>query len=74
MAAKSELLTDHEAAALLRCSRFALVRFRQERRGPAFVRVGKLIRYRQSDLLDYLAERTVRPEASQRVGESATAQ
>jgi excisionase family DNA binding protein len=49
-----ELLTDHEAAQLLKCSRAALVRFRQERRGPPFVKVGKLVRYSQSDLKTWL--------------------
>jgi hypothetical protein len=42
--------------AVWRCRRF----------GPAFVKVGHLIRYRKSDALRFLEQRTVRPEVAAR--------
>jgi predicted DNA-binding transcriptional regulator AlpA len=62
------LLTDHQAAELLQCSRAALVRFRYERRGPPWLKVGKLVRYRRTDLLSWLEERLVAPDRSGEAG------
>jgi excisionase family DNA binding protein len=59
MAITSEFLTDQEAARLLRCSRAALVKFRAERRGPPFVRVGRLIRYDKVELFQWVTAQRV---------------
>jgi hypothetical protein len=59
----NEYLTGREAAAFLRCTPAGLARYRHERRGPAFVRVGKkLIRYRVSDLEEWLESHRVQPQ------------
>ncbi|WP_301485118.1 AlpA family transcriptional regulator [Intrasporangium sp.] len=44
------LLSGHEAAAWLGMSEYTLRRWRCQGRGPACVRVGRLVRYRVSDL------------------------
>ena len=63
----NDYLTPKEAADALRCSVAALVRFRQERRGPAFVRVGRLVRYKHADLTAWLeASRVVPGHANKR--------
>ncbi len=62
-----ELLNDHEAAQLLKCSRAALVRFRHERRGPPFLKVGKLVRYSLSDLKQWLDSARVAADVREEV-------
>jgi excisionase family DNA binding protein len=44
------LLTESEIAARLHVSLAAVRRWRLERRGPPFVKVGVLVRYRPEDL------------------------
>ncbi|GLS17283.1 hypothetical protein GCM10007874_02980 [Labrys miyagiensis] len=60
---KPQLLSEKEAAALLRVSGSTLRRWRSQGIGPAYIRVGgKLggaIRYRESDLLSWLSSNTV---------------
>jgi len=63
---QSRLLDTEAAATLLGCSPAALVKFRSERRGPAYIRVGRLIRYRKLDLVRWLKSRRVSPEARAR--------
>ena len=63
---KGGLLDTAGASALLGCSPAALVRFRVERRGPPYVRVGRLIRYRRRDLLRWINSQRVSPEQSSR--------
>ena len=48
-------LTLQQAARFLGCSTSALRLWRRERRGPRCYRLGRLIRYRQADLLAYIA-------------------
>ena len=55
-----ELLTEGEVAAVLQCTKSALRRWRREGRGPRYVRVGRLIRYRQPDLELFIEENAVR--------------
>ena len=52
------LLTTEQAAWLLRVSRKTLERMRVEGRGPKFVKIGRCIRYRQSDLLIWITTNT----------------
>ena len=57
-----EYLSPREAAAYLRCTTAALARYRQERRGPPFLRISKrMVRYSQRDLVEWLEQRRVSP-------------
>ena len=49
------LLTEDEVAKQLNVSVASMRRWRLERRGPHFVKVGSLVRYRQEDLEAWLA-------------------
>ncbi len=53
-----QLMTEEETATALRCTKAALRRWRRERRGPRFVKLGRLIRYCQSDLEDFVDKST----------------
>ncbi len=52
------LFTEAEAALYLRVSLSSMRRERKEGHGPAYMRDGQLIRYRQSQLDRYVASRT----------------
>ena len=52
------LLTVEETAGFLRCSISALNKWRVSGNGPRFVRVGARVRYRTSDLLNFIENRT----------------
>ena len=60
------LLDTEAASALLGCSPAALIKFRTERRGPPFVRVGRLVRYRRLDLVRWVRSKRVSPEQALR--------
>jgi len=51
----SRLMNEREAALLLNCSVAFLRRCRLFRTGPAFAKVGRLVRYRMEDLQAYVA-------------------
>ena len=60
----SRLLTTDEAAALVGAKPQTLSIWRcTARHDLPFVRVGRLVRYREKDVLDWLERHTVRPEA-----------
>jgi predicted DNA-binding transcriptional regulator AlpA len=46
----SELLNETEVAKKLRVSLACLRRWRLEKRGPVFLKIGPLVRYQQEDL------------------------
>jgi excisionase family DNA binding protein len=48
------LLTPLQAAEVLQLSPWTLAQWRHQGRGPAFVRLGRLVRYRQEDLTQYV--------------------
>ena len=52
---QAPLLTTEEAAQYLTVSRRTLERWRTEGGGPAYVKLGGCIRYRVSDLDEYIA-------------------
>jgi phage terminase Nu1 subunit (DNA packaging protein) len=58
------LLTEVAAAKLLKLSVRTLQAWRCRSMGPAFVRVGRAIRYRYSDLIAWLRSNTVNPGTS----------
>lgn len=53
----SAYLMQHEAAALLRLSERTLERFRVTGFGPPFIKAGRRVLYRPSDLDDWIATR-----------------
>jgi hypothetical protein len=53
-----QLLSEDETSKILKCTKAALRRWRRERRGPRFIRLGRLIRYSQSDLEDFVNRST----------------
>jgi hypothetical protein len=57
----NELLSPNDAARILGVTEAALSRFRYEHRGPVFVRIGKLVRYREADLTVWLEACSVQP-------------
>ena len=56
---KPPLLDPEQAATFLQLSSRTLAKWRSIGRGPAYVKVGRLPRYRQSDLDNYLSRHTV---------------
>lgn len=58
-AIRPALRTTEEAAAYLDIKPHTLAVWRWKSTGPAFIRVGRRIRYRQADLDTWLAQRTV---------------
>lgn len=58
-----ENLTTNEAAAFLRTSPRTLIRWRNARRGPRWVKPGGKILYRRSDLEKWLDDQSVEPVA-----------
>lgn len=60
------LLNDTQAAEYLSIARNTLVAWRCTRRfdGPAFVRIGRAVRYRQQDLDTFLTRCTVSGDAA----------
>jgi predicted DNA-binding transcriptional regulator AlpA len=55
----SPLLTQREAASILRLSERTLERFRFTGAGPKFVRLGASVRYRVADLEAWVTARVV---------------
>jgi excisionase family DNA binding protein len=53
------LLTQREAATLLRLSERTLERFRVQGTGPVYVKAGRLVRYREADLEAWIAARVI---------------
>jgi len=57
------LLTPAQAAKMLGLPEGTLAQWRSQRRGPAFVKLeGRLVRYRPTDLEEYVSSRIVEPE------------
>jgi hypothetical protein len=54
-------LTEKEAAQVLSCSIACLRRMRHESRGPRWTRVGRLVRYSDQWLSEYLEANSSRP-------------
>ena len=58
-----ELLTDQQTADALAVSTGTLANWRCSRlEGPPFIKLGRLVRYRKSDLEEWLTARTVSPK------------
>ena len=63
------LLTQREAAALLRLSERTLERWRVTGTGPRFVKTGRLVRYRETDLAAWIDTRAVSSTSANTYGE-----
>ena len=63
MTVMDKLLSTGEAAAYLGMAEQTLRLWRTQRKGPAFVRVGRLIRYKPDALDTWAARHTSDPEA-----------
>jgi predicted DNA-binding transcriptional regulator AlpA len=55
-----QLLTETDAGRLLGLAPATLRNMRTRGRGPAFIKVGGLVRYRHSDLFDWIESRVRR--------------
>ena len=55
MTANESLVTEDEAATLLRVSLTSVRRWRREGRGPVYRKIGRSVRYRREDLADFIA-------------------
>ena len=53
------LCDEKQLAERLNCTVSALRRWRREGRGPRFVKIGRLVRYRQEDIEDFIDQNTV---------------
>ncbi len=51
-------LTEEEVSRLFKCTKAALRRMRREGRGPRFLHVGRLVRYRISDVEEFVMQNT----------------
>lgn len=67
---REHLFDTDGAATFLTCSAAALVKFRSERRGPPYIRVGKLIRYRPADLVRWVRSQRIAPSQAGKEGVS----
>jgi predicted DNA-binding transcriptional regulator AlpA len=58
---RERLLSEHEVSDILaKLSLRTLRRWRQEGRGPAYVKVGRKVMYRPSDVQAWIDEHTIR--------------
>ena len=55
MSTTEALVTEGEAASLLRVSLTSVRRWRREGRGPVYRKIGRSVRYRKEDLADFIA-------------------
>lgn len=51
------LLTTKQVATLLGCTEAGLELWRKTEQGPAYLKLGRLIRYRQEDVEDWLRKK-----------------
>jgi predicted DNA-binding transcriptional regulator AlpA len=60
----SHLIDEREAAKVLGCSVAALRKWRTLGNGPAYIKVGRLVRYSEADLATYLDANRKQPVAA----------
>jgi len=53
-----QLLTEGQVAQRLQCTKAALRRWRREKRGPPFARIGRLVRYSEQELAAFIEAQT----------------
>jgi len=57
----SNLLLDHEVAEMVNVSAYTVRYWRRNNTGPKHILVGRQIRYRKSDIDEWLKDQTVSP-------------
>lgn len=57
----NEMLKERDIEVQYGLTRPWLRRARRESRGPTFLRIGRMVRYRRADIEEFLARHTVRP-------------
>lgn len=65
------LLTEAQASHVLNLSVRTLQAWRGQGRGPNFVRAGRAVRYRSTDLVSWINEQTVSPGLCQMAGKNS---
>jgi hypothetical protein len=68
-----QLLTVNEAAEILRCSKASLDKWRLNGAGPAFIYVGRRVRYARTALADFIVRSTRRSTSDPGEPAAATA-
>jgi hypothetical protein len=58
---------EAEAARILGCTVACLRGWRQRKRGPAFIRIGRLVRYRPSELAEFMDRNRVAADGANRL-------
>jgi excisionase family DNA binding protein len=58
---RKEFFTSKELAALLSCSEITLRNQRHKGEGIKFYKIGRLVRYRRKDVVDYLRKNIHKP-------------
>jgi predicted site-specific integrase-resolvase len=56
-------LNDAEAAKMIGVSRQTLANWRHLRRGPVYIKQGRMVRYCQQDLLDFMLAGRIDPQS-----------
>ena len=59
MPSPPKYLTERDVAALTGFSRYTFQRLRFEHRGPAYLKVGRSVRYRLEDVLAWMESRRI---------------
>ena len=60
----NQMYNENEAAEILGCSVAALQKWRLLRKGPAYIKVSRLVRYSEADLATYLDANRKQPVAA----------
>jgi predicted DNA-binding transcriptional regulator AlpA len=55
----SNVLNEHQAASILGCSAALMRKWRRLGEGPSYSKIGRLVRYSQSDIETFLAAHRV---------------
>lgn len=59
------MIDTNQAAAYLGLAAKTLANWRASRRGPAYVRIGNVVSYRQQDLDAFIAEHLIKPASDE---------
>jgi hypothetical protein len=65
MEPQERFVNDIEAAKILSCSAQTLRNYRHLGKGPAYSKKNRMVRYKMSDLLDFMNSGRIDPEARQ---------
>lgn len=63
-----DLLTTKQAAEALRTTVATLADWRHHRRGPQYLKIGRKVLYRMTDIHSYVEERLIDPKATGKRG------